>query len=45
MVLIDKVELKKKINSNIGEQNIVKEKRLKGRSKAYTDFLANITKD
>jgi hypothetical protein len=30
IVLTDEAELKKKINSNIGEQNIVKRKRLKG---------------
>ena len=30
MVLINKAKLKKKINSNIGEQNVVKGKRLKG---------------
>ena len=30
IVLINKAKLKKKINSNIGEQNVVKGKRLKG---------------
>ena len=45
MVPTDEAEPKKKIDGNIGEQNIVKGKRLKGRSKAYTGFLADITKD
>ena len=31
--------------SNIGEQNIVKGKRLKGQLKAYTGFLADIIRD
>jgi len=30
MVLTDKAKLKKKINGNIGEKNVVKGKRLKG---------------
>ena len=45
MVLTDKAKLKKKINSDIGEQNIVKGKRLKGQLKAYTGFLADIIRD
>ena len=36
---------KKKINGNIGKQNIVIEKRIKKQLQAYTGFLANITKD
>ena len=43
MVLINEAKLKKKINSNIGEQNMVKGKRLKGRLKIYIGFLANVT--
>ena len=42
MVSTKEVKPKKKINSNIGEQNIVKEKIIKIRLKAYTGFLANI---
>ena len=45
MVLTNKAKLKKKINGDIGEQNIIKEKRLKRQSKAYTGFLTNIIKD
>ena len=45
IVLTDKAEPKKKIDGDIGEQNIVKGKRLKGQLKAYTNFLADITKD
>ena len=36
---------KKKINGNIGEQNIVTEKKIKKQSQAYTGFLADITND
>ena len=45
IVLTNKAKLKKKINSNIGEQNVVKGKRLKGRLKVYIGFLINITRD
>ena len=45
IVLTNKAKLKKNIISNIGEQNIVKGKRLKGRPKAYAGFLANVTED
>jgi len=45
IVLTNKAKLKKNIISNIGERNIIKGKRLKGRLKAYIAFLANITKD
>jgi hypothetical protein len=45
IVPTDKAELKKNIVGNIGEQNMVKEKRLKGQLKAYTGFLADITED
>jgi hypothetical protein len=45
MVLTDKAKLKKNIVSNIGERNVVKGKRLKGRPKAYAGFLTNVTKD
>ena len=43
LVPTNKAKLKKKINGDIGEQNIVKEKRLKGRLKIYVGFLANVT--
>jgi hypothetical protein len=33
------------IISNIGEQNIIKGKRLKGYLKTYIGFLTNVTKD
>ena len=36
-------KLKKKINSDIGEQNMVIGKRIKKQLKAYTGFLANVT--
>ena len=45
MVLTDEAKPKKKIDGDIGEQNIVKGKRLKGQLKAYTGFFADITKD
>ena len=40
-----KAELKKKINGNIEEQNIVIEKRIKKQLQAYIGFLIDITKD
>jgi hypothetical protein len=45
MVSTKEVKPKKKINGNIGEQNIVIKKSIKKRSQAYTGFLANITND
>jgi len=42
IVPIEETKLKKKINSNIGEQNIITGKRIKKRLKAYIGFLANI---
>ena len=45
MVPTDEAEPKKKIDGDVGEQNVVKGKRLKGRSKAYAGFLADITRD
>ena len=45
MVSNKEAEPKKKIIGNIGEQNIVIGKRIKKQLKAYTGFLANITKD
>ena len=36
---------KKKIVSNIGEQNIITGKRIKKQLKAYIGFLANVIKD
>ena len=45
MVPVGEAKLKKKINSNIGEQNMVTGKRIKKQLKAYTGFLANIIKD
>jgi hypothetical protein len=45
IVLTNKAELKKNIVGNIGERNVIKGKRLKGRPKAYVGFLTNITKD
>ena len=38
-------KLKKKINSNVGEQNTVIGKKIKIQLKAYIGFLTNITKD
>ena len=38
-------KLKKNINGNIGEQNIVLKKRIKKQSKAYTGFIADVIKD
>jgi len=43
LVPTNKAKLKKKINGNIGEQNVVKGKRLKGRLKIYVGFLTNVT--
>jgi len=45
MVPSNKAKLKKNIIGNIGERNVVKGKRLKGRLKTYIGFLTNITKD
>ena len=45
MVPTKEAELKKKINSNIKEQNIVIKKRIKKWLQAYIGFLANITKN
>jgi len=45
IVPTNKAKPKKNIISNIGEQNVVKGKRLKERPKAYVGFLTNITKD
>jgi len=42
MVPIKEAKLKKKINSNIREQNIVIGKRIKKRLKAYIGFLADV---
>ena len=43
MVSTEEAKPKKKINGNIGEQNIVTGKRIKKRLQAYTGFLADIT--
>ena len=45
MVSNKEAEPKKKIVSNIGEQNIITRKRIKKQLKAYAGFLANITKE
>ena len=45
MVPTDEAEPKKKIDGDVGEQNVVKGKRLKGRLKAYAGFLAEVTRD
>ena len=45
MVPTKEAELKKNINGNIGEQNIVLGKRIKKQLKAYTGFVANVIKD
>jgi len=42
IVFIKEAKLKKKINSNVGEQNVVIGKRIKKRLKAYIGFLADI---
>ena len=41
MVPAEEVEPKKKIQRNVGEQNVVTGKRIKKRSQAYAGFLAN----
>ena len=43
IVFTKKAKLKKKINGNIREQNIVIKKRIKKQLQAYTSFLADIT--
>jgi len=43
MVQTIKAKLKKKINSDIGKQNVVKGKRLKGRLEVYAGFFTNVT--
>ena len=45
MVFIEEAKLKKKINGNIEEQNMVIKKRIKKQLQAYIGFLADITKD
>jgi hypothetical protein len=45
MVPTDEAEPKKKIDGDVGEQNVVTGKRTKGRSKAYAGFLADVTRD
>ena len=45
MVPAKEAKPKKKINSNIKEQNMVIGKRIKKQLKAYTGFLADITKN
>ena len=45
MVPVEEAKLKKKIDGNVGEQNVVIGKRIKKRSQAYAGFLADITKD
>ena len=45
MVPAEETEPKKKIDGNIGEQNIVKRKRIKKQLKAYIGFLADVTKN
>ena len=45
MVPTEEARPKKKINDNIGEQNVVIKKRIKKQLQAYAGFLANITKD
>jgi len=45
MVPAEEAEPKKKINGDVGEQNVVTGKRIKKRSKAYAGFLADVIKD
>ena len=45
MVSDEEAKLKKKIISDIGEQNVVTGKRIKKQLKAYAGFLADVTKD
>ena len=45
MVLTEEAKPKKKIDGNIGEQNVVIKKRIKKRLQAYTGFLVDIIKD
>jgi len=42
IVPTNKAKPKKKINGDIGEQNMVKGKRLKGRLKIYAGFLTDV---
>ena len=41
----EEAEPKKNINGDVGKQNVVIGKRIKKQSKAYTGFLADVTKD
>ena len=43
IVFIKETKLKKKINGDIREQNMVIKKRIKKQLQAYAGFLANIT--
>ena len=45
IVLTEEAELKKNINGDIGEQNVVLGKRIKKRLKAYIGFIADVIKD
>ena len=45
MVPAKEAKPKKKINGNIGKQNIVIEKRIKKQLQAYTGFLTDITRN
>jgi len=45
MVSAKETEPKKKINSDIKEQNIIKGKRIKKGLQAYAGFLVDITKN
>ena len=42
MVPTEEAEPKKKINGDVGEQNVVTEKKIKKRLQAYAGFLADI---
>ena len=45
MVSNKEAKLKKKIVSDIGEQNIITGKKIKKQLKAYAGFLADVIKD
>ena len=45
MVPAEEAEPRKKINGDVGEQNVIKGKRIKKQSQAYAGFLADVTKN
>ena len=45
IVFAEEAKPKKKIDGDVGEQNVITGKRIKKQSKAYAGFLADITKN